>query len=65
MPLLIDTGHAMLAGLRERNEDLHTLQQRMDAGGHFTVPSAVTLGIKLARALGALHRRSIIHATSS
>jgi len=39
----------------------HTLQQHLDAGRHFTVPEVVALGIKLARALGALHRRSILH----
>lgn len=38
-----------------------TLQQRLDAGTHFTVPEAVSLGERLARGLGALHRRSIIH----
>jgi serine/threonine protein kinase len=39
----------------------HTLQQHLDAGRHFTVPEAIALGTKLARALGALHRRSILH----
>ncbi len=39
----------------------HTLQQRLDAGHHFTVPEAIALGEQLARAVGALHRRSIIH----
>jgi hypothetical protein len=39
----------------------HTLQQQLDAGLHFTVPEAITIGTKLARALGALHRRSILH----
>lgn len=39
----------------------HTLQQRMDAGEHFTIPDAIACGTKLVRALGALHRRSIIH----
>ncbi|RJG07011.1 bifunctional protein-serine/threonine kinase/phosphatase [Noviherbaspirillum cavernae] len=38
-----------------------TLQQMLDTGAHFTAPDAVAHGIKLARALGALHRRSIIH----
>lgn len=38
-----------------------TLQQKLDAGAHFTVPEAVTHGEKLVRAVGALHRRSIIH----
>jgi serine/threonine protein phosphatase PrpC len=41
--------------------DGHTLQQHMDAGEHFTAPDAITHGIKLVRAIGALHRRSIIH----
>ncbi len=39
----------------------HSLQQLMDAGGHLTIPDLVTHGVKLARAVGALHRRSIIH----
>jgi serine/threonine protein phosphatase PrpC len=39
----------------------HTLQQRLDAGEHFTVPDALSHGTKLVRAIGALHRRSIIH----
>lgn len=38
-----------------------TIQQQLDVGGHFTVPEAVAIGEKLARALGALHRRSILH----
>lgn len=38
-----------------------TLQQKLDAGVHFTVPEAITHGMQLARAIGALHRRSIIH----
>ena len=41
--------------------DGHTLQQHLDAGRHFTVPEAVAEGTRLVRALGALHRRSIIH----
>jgi serine/threonine protein phosphatase PrpC len=41
--------------------DGHTLQQHLDAGRHFTIPEAVAEGARLARALGALHRRSIIH----
>ena len=41
--------------------DGHTLQQHLDAGRHFTIPEAVTEGARLVRALGALHRRSIIH----
>ena len=39
----------------------HTLQQRLDAGQHFTIPDAITHATKLVRAIGALHRRSIIH----
>ena len=39
----------------------HTLQQHLDAGRHFTIPEVVAHGVGLARALGALHRRSIIH----
>ncbi|GAB3547605.1 bifunctional protein-serine/threonine kinase/phosphatase [Noviherbaspirillum agri] len=39
----------------------HTLQQRLDTGAHFTAPEVVALGSKLVRAIGALHRRSIIH----
>jgi len=41
--------------------DGHTLQEHLDAGEHFTVPDAVMHGIRLVRAIGALHRRSIIH----
>lgn len=37
------------------------LQQRLDAGVHFTVPEAVRHGEQLVRAIGALHRRSIVH----
>lgn len=38
-----------------------TLQRKLDAGGHFTAPEAVAHGEKLVRAVGALHRRSILH----
>jgi serine/threonine protein kinase len=38
-----------------------TLQQKLDAGAHFTPPETVSHGEKLVRAVGALHRRSIIH----
>jgi serine/threonine protein kinase len=38
-----------------------TLQQQLDADRHFTIPDIVQLGTKLARGLGALHRRSIVH----
>ncbi|MBC7575029.1 MAG: protein phosphatase 2C domain-containing protein [Herminiimonas sp.] len=41
--------------------DGHTLQEHLDAGDHYTVPDVITHGIKLVRAIGALHRRSIIH----
>ncbi len=39
----------------------YSLQQQLDAGMHVTVPDLVSHGTKLARALGALHRRSIVH----
>jgi len=39
----------------------NTLQQRMAAGEHFTVPDVIAQGTRLVRAIGALHRRSIIH----
>ncbi|KIF81296.1 bifunctional protein-serine/threonine kinase/phosphatase [Noviherbaspirillum autotrophicum] len=38
-----------------------TLQQMIDAGAHFTAPEAIAHGTRLVRAVGALHRRSIIH----
>ena len=38
-----------------------TLQQQLDADHHFTIPEVVLLGTTLARGLGALHRRSIVH----
>jgi serine/threonine protein phosphatase PrpC len=38
-----------------------TLQQKLDVGAHFTAPETVAIGEKLVRAIGALHRRSIIH----
>lgn len=38
-----------------------TVQQKLDAGAHFTVPEVVRLGERLVRALGALHRRGILH----
>jgi serine/threonine protein phosphatase PrpC len=38
-----------------------TVAQSLAAGRHFTVPEAIKLGMDLARALGALHRRSITH----
>ena len=39
----------------------HTLQQRLDSGEHFTVPDVIAHGVRLVRAIGALHRRSILH----
>ncbi len=39
----------------------HTLQALLDAGGHLTVPDLVAHATRLVRAVGALHRRSIIH----
>jgi serine/threonine protein phosphatase PrpC len=41
--------------------DGHTLQQHLDAGEHFTKPDVIAHGTRLVRAIGALHRRSIIH----
>ena len=38
-----------------------TLQQHLDVGEHFTIPDAIAHGTKLVRAIGALHRRSIVH----
>ncbi|MCH8619203.1 bifunctional protein-serine/threonine kinase/phosphatase [Undibacterium sp. TS12] len=38
-----------------------SLQKRLEAGQHFTIPEAVAHGGKLVRAVGALHRRSILH----
>lgn len=38
-----------------------TIQQHLDSGRHFTMPDAIAYGTKLVRALGALHRRSILH----
>jgi len=38
-----------------------SLQNRLLAGQHFTVPDVITYGSKLVRAIGALHRRSIVH----
>jgi serine/threonine protein phosphatase PrpC len=39
----------------------HTLQQHLAAGEHFTVTDVIAHAIKLVRAVGALHRRSILH----
>ena len=38
-----------------------TLQQHLDSGKHYTVAEAAQLGAQVAKALGALHRLSIIH----
>jgi protein phosphatase len=38
-----------------------TLQQHLDSGRHFTVAEAAQIGAQVAKALGALHRLSIIH----
>jgi serine/threonine protein phosphatase PrpC len=38
-----------------------TVQQKLDAGAHFTIPEVIADGAKLVRAVGALHRRSILH----
>ena len=38
-----------------------SVQQRLDSGYHFTVPEVLLLGEQLVRAVGALHRRSILH----
>jgi serine/threonine protein phosphatase PrpC len=39
----------------------HTFAQRLEMGQHFTVPDVITQGVRLVRAVAALHRRSIIH----
>jgi serine/threonine protein phosphatase PrpC len=41
--------------------DGHTLAQALAAGRHFTIPDLLAIAIKLARGVGALHRRSVIH----
>ncbi len=38
-----------------------TLQQKLNADLHFTIPETLQLATKLARGVGALHRRSILH----
>ncbi len=38
-----------------------TLQQKLDAGTHFTIPEILRHAAKLTRGVGALHRRSILH----
>ena len=55
--------------LRERNylyfvQSWHegvSLQQRLDAGHHFTSAEVAGLGIRLMKALGALHRLDVLH----
>ncbi len=37
------------------------LQHMLDDGHHFTVPDLLKIAINLVRAIGALHRRSIVH----
>lgn len=38
-----------------------TLAQQLKIGGQFTIPEAIKYAVELSRAVGALHRRSIIH----
>ena len=38
-----------------------TLAQQLATGGYFSIPEAITCAVDLLRAVGALHRRSIIH----
>ena len=38
-----------------------TLQQKLDADIHFTIPEVLRHAAKLTRGIGALHRRSILH----
>ncbi len=38
-----------------------TLQQKLDADIHFTIPETLQIATKLTRGVGALHRRSILH----
>ncbi len=38
-----------------------TLQQHLDSGKHYTVSDAARIGTQVAKALGALHRLSIVH----
>lgn len=38
-----------------------TLAQRLVAQGQFSIPDAIKCAVELSRAIGALHRRSIIH----
>jgi serine/threonine protein phosphatase PrpC len=41
--------------------DGSTLQQQLDGAIHFTIPDVIAHGTRLVRAVGALHRRSILH----
>ncbi|MEO5861544.1 MAG: bifunctional protein-serine/threonine kinase/phosphatase [Burkholderiales bacterium] len=41
--------------------DGSTLQQKLDADVHFTIPEVLQQAAKLTRGVGALHRRSILH----
>lgn len=45
----------------QRHLDGASLQQKLDAGHHLAASEAVTLGIRLAKALAALHRLDIVH----
>ena len=38
-----------------------TLQQHLDSGKHYTVAEAAQFGVQVAKALGVLHRLSIVH----
>ncbi|HKY02981.1 MAG TPA: bifunctional protein-serine/threonine kinase/phosphatase [Burkholderiales bacterium] len=38
-----------------------SLQQHLDAGRHFPIVEVVSLGVRLMKALGALHRRDVLH----
>jgi serine/threonine protein phosphatase PrpC len=38
-----------------------TLQARLDTGRHIGIPEVIALGERLGRAVGALHRRGIVH----
>ena len=41
--------------------DGKTLAQQLKLGGEITIPEAIKYAVELSRAVGALHRRSIIH----
>jgi protein phosphatase len=38
-----------------------TLEQRLESGSHFTVADAVTIGIRILKGIGALHRLNVLH----